>query len=113
MEPNIPEYERRAARPGVIGGAPSSWAATNEFNFGKDLMFDFLGCAQLLWSGHEPAQEELSVTIQGLLPRVRRNLSAVPFPSDYDPVVPLNIETALQTVSGAGRRSGGHEKRPG
>ena len=44
------------------------------------------------------APEELSATIQGLLPRVRRNLSAVPFPSDYDPVVPLNIESALQTA---------------
>lgn len=99
MEPNIPEYDRRAARRGIVGGAPSSWAATNEFNFGKDLMFDFLGCAQLLWSGHEPAQEELSATIQDLLPRVRRNLSAVRFPSDDDPVVPLNIESALGTTS--------------
>ena len=99
MEPNIPDYDRRAARPGVIGGTPSSWAATNEFNFGKDQMFDFLGCAQLLWSGHEPSQEELSSSIQSLLPRVRRDLSAEPFPSDYDPVVPLNIETALQKAS--------------
>ena len=99
MEPNIHEYDRRIGRRGVIGGAPSSWAATNEFNFGKDLMFEFLGCAQLLWSGHGPAQDELSAAIQSLLPRVRRNLSAVPFPSDYDPVVPLNIEPALQTAS--------------
>ena len=99
MEPNIQEFDRRAGRRGVIGGAPSSWAATNEFNFGKDLMFEFLGCVQLLWSGHEPAQDELSATIQSLLPRVRRNLSAGPFPSDYDPVIPLNIETALQTAT--------------
>jgi hypothetical protein len=99
MEPNIRDYDRRAARRGIIGGAPSSWAATNEFNFGKDQMFDFLGCAQLLWSGHEPAPEELSATIQGLLPRVLRNLSAVRFPSDDDPVVPLNIDSALQTAS--------------
>jgi len=95
MGPSIKDYERRVARPGVIGGVPSSWAATNEFNFGKDLMFDFLGCEQLLWSGRKPQLEELSTTIQGLLPRVRRNLGAAPFPSDYDPVVPLNIEPAL------------------
>ena len=43
MEPDIKDYERRASRPGIIGGVPSSWAATNELNFGKDLMFDFLG----------------------------------------------------------------------
>jgi hypothetical protein len=99
MEPNIHDYQRRATRRGVIGGVPSSWAATNEFNFGKDQMFDFLGCAQLLWFGHDAALDELSATIQGLLPRVRRNLSALPFPSDYDPVVPLSIESASQSVS--------------
>ena len=99
MEPNIHEYDRRALRRSVVGGAPSSWAATNEFNFGKDLMFEFLGCAQLLWSGHEPAQDELSETIQRLLPRVRRNLSAIPFPSDYDPVNPLPIEAVLGATS--------------
>jgi len=98
MEPNIKDYERRAARAGIIGGVPSSWAATNELNFGKDLMFDFLGCEQLLWSGHQPSLDALSGTIQSLLPRVRRNLSAEPVPSDYDPVVPVNIEAALQVT---------------
>jgi len=98
MEPDIKDYERRAAHPGIIGGAPSSWAATNELNFGKDLMFDFLGCEQLLWSGHEPSLEELSGIIQSLLPRVRRNLSAESIPSDYDPVVPVNIESALRAT---------------
>jgi hypothetical protein len=95
MQPNIQNYSRRAARAGVVGGAPSSWAATNELNFGKDLMFDLLGCAQLLWSGRQPAQDQLSETIQSLLPQVRRNLSARPFPSDSDPVVPINIQTSL------------------
>jgi hypothetical protein len=95
MQPNIQNYSRRAARGGVVGGAPSSWAATNELNFGKDLMFDFLGCAQLLWSGRQPAQDQLSQTIQSLLPQVRRNLSGKPFPSGSDPVVPINIQTSL------------------
>ena len=99
MEPHIKDYERRAPRPGVIGGVPSSWAATNELNFGKDLMFDFLGCEQLLWAGREPPLDELSGTIQRLLPLVRRNLSAGPFPSDYDPVVPLNIGSALRATA--------------
>jgi lysophospholipase L1-like esterase len=99
MEPNIPNYTRRAERRGVMGGAPSSWAATNEFNFGKDLMFDFLGCAQLLWSGQALPLNELSETIQSLLPGVRRNLSGHPFPSDYDPVVPVNIDESLSAPS--------------
>ena len=99
MEPDIKDYERRASRPGIIGGVPSSWAATNELNFGKDLMFDFLGCEQLLWSGRKPPLDELSVTIQHLMPRVRRSLSAGPFPSDFDPVVPLNMGSALQVTA--------------
>ena len=99
MEPDIKDYERRASRPGIIGGVPSSWAATNELNFGKDLMFDFLGCEQLLWSGRKPPLDGLSVTIQHLLPRVRRNLSAGPFPSDFDPVVPLNMESAIRVTA--------------
>jgi hypothetical protein len=99
MEPHIEDYERRVARRGMIGGVPSSWAATNELNFGKDLMFDFLGCEQMLWSGREPPLDELSGAIQRLLPRVRRNLSAGPIPSDYDPVVPLNIEPALRATA--------------
>ncbi|MGA3164477.1 MAG: beta-N-acetylhexosaminidase [Terriglobia bacterium] len=99
MQPNIPNYSRRAALRGVMGGAPSSWAATNEFNFGKDLMFDFLGCAQLLWSGRAAPLNELSETIQSLLPGVRRNLSSQPFPSDYDPVVPVNIDESLSAAS--------------
>ena len=41
--PAIQNYARRTARKGVLGGAPSSWAATNEYTFGKDLMHDFSG----------------------------------------------------------------------
>jgi hypothetical protein len=102
MQPSIQNYGRRAALRGVLGGAPSSWAATNELNFGKDLMFDFLGCAQLLWSGRAAPLNELSETIQSLLPGVRRNLRGQPFPSDYDPVVPVNIDESLSATSPPG-----------
>lgn len=99
FQPNIPNYGRRAARRSVMGGATSSWAAVNEFNFGKDLMFDFLGCAQLLWSTRQLPLDQLSGIVQSLLPGVRRNLSGRPFPSDDGPVVPLNIEASLNTAS--------------
>jgi len=102
MQPDIRNYGRRAALRGVIGGAPSSWAATNEINFGKDLMFDFLGCAQLLWSGQVPPLDELSQTVQGLLPGVRRHLSAEVLPSDHDPVVPVDIADALNSRTAEG-----------
>ena len=66
---NIQNYARRTARPGVIGGAPSAWAATNQYTFGKDLMMDFLGTANLMWSTHWPDEESLSKTVQSLMPR--------------------------------------------
>ena len=59
MEPGIPNYDRRANRRGLLGGAPSSWAATTEFNIGKDLLYQFLGTAAMLWSGRAPAQDDL------------------------------------------------------
>jgi hypothetical protein len=98
-EPGITNYEQRAAHKGVIGAAPSSWAATNEFTFGKDLMYSFLGCEDLVWTGSQPPQDRLSETIQNLLPGLRRNLSATPFPSDSGPVVPIRIEASLNTAS--------------
>ncbi len=50
--PEISDWDQRVKTRGLMGGAPSSWAATNEKNFGKDLIYDFLGTANLLWSDH-------------------------------------------------------------
>lgn len=86
FQPHIRDYDRRSAPGSMLGGAPSSWAATTEFNFGKDQMFDFLGCAQLLWSTQRPGWRELSESIQRMMPGVRRHLSATPLPSDAGPV---------------------------
>lgn len=94
FEPHIADFDRRAARPGILGGAPSSWAATTELNFGKDLMFDFLGCANLLWSADRPDLSKLAVIVQERLPDVRRRLSAQPLPSDDGPAVPVPVEGA-------------------
>ena len=85
FEPHIVDFDRRAGRRGILGGAPSSWAATNELNFGKDLMFDFLGCANLLWSPDRPDMNRLSLIVQELLPGIRSRLSAVPLPSRDGP----------------------------
>jgi glycosyl hydrolase family 20 len=106
FQPSIQNYSRRSSRRSVIGGAPSSWAATNEFNFGKDLMFDFLGSAQFLWSTSQPRLDQLSETVQRLLPGVRRNLSPTPFPSAYDPVVPVDIQASLNSAPPGRLRSG-------
>ena len=92
---NIQNYARRTARPSVIGGAPSSWAATNEYTFGKDLMLDFLGTANLMWSTHWPAEEPLTKIVQAMLPEVRRRLGGKALPSeDGDAAVPIDISRA-------------------
>jgi hypothetical protein len=95
LTPDFREWRRRAARKGILGGAPSSWAATTELNFGKDLMFEFLGTANLLWSSGGAEVKPLARTIQGLLPGIRRNLSAVPLPSYDCPAAPLEMGAAL------------------
>ena len=95
MEPDIVNYARRAARPSVMGGVPSAWAATTEFNMGKDMMFDILTSAWLLWAGEGPTQTEFSEAIQSLLPGIGENLSRTPLPSRFDPVEPVNIAAAL------------------
>ncbi|MDH5604629.1 MAG: beta-N-acetylhexosaminidase, partial [Cyclobacteriaceae bacterium] len=59
FKPNITNWDNRVKNIDLAGGAPSSWAATNEFNFGKDLLLDFLGCANLLWSPHTIQQLDL------------------------------------------------------
>lgn len=95
FEPDIENYGRRSDAPGVIGGAASSWAASTEANFGKDLMVDFLGVANRVWSTHWPAAGELTAMVQARMPEVRRNLSGRSTPSqDGDAVRPVAITAA-------------------
>jgi len=98
FEPGIQNYARRSARSSVTGGVPASWAATTEFNFGKDLMYDFLGCANLVWSKHWPAAGELTAMVQERMPDVRRRLSGVEPPSAAgDPVVAVQFAPGSAT----------------
>jgi hexosaminidase len=90
--PSFRDWGRRSAAPSVLGGLPSSWSATTEFNFGKDLMYDLLGCANLLWSKHWPDPKELTGVVQAQLPSIRVRLSGIAPPSaDPDPVVPVKL----------------------
>ncbi|MBI3684497.1 MAG: beta-N-acetylhexosaminidase [Acidobacteria bacterium] len=98
--PEMQNYERRSNRSSVIGGAPSSWAATTEFNFGKDLMYDFVGCANLLWSRHWPERKELPGIVQARMPQLRRRLSGLSLPSDDgDAVVPIALASHFNASS--------------
>src|SRR5436305_5806857 len=51
FRPGMDNFAERSTFPGVIGGAPSAWLATTEFNFGKDTVYEFAGCAEMVWSG--------------------------------------------------------------
>ena len=96
MEPYLQEYPERIKRSTIIGGAPSAWEATNEFNFGKDMVYSILGCSNLLWSTGALKSEQLSSIVQDSVPGLRRNLSGETPPSDVgDPVNPIDISTSF------------------
>lgn len=90
--PTISNWTERVKKFDLVGGAPSSWASTNEFNFGKDLIQDFLGCENFLWSSHIINQKELVSVVTELLPSVRSNLNISRIPSkDCDGIQPVDI----------------------
>lgn len=90
--PSIKNWEARKKREGVIGGAPSSWAATTEQNFGKDLMGYYIGCANLLWSETWLTPREYFETVERVIPGIRRDLDGRKLPSEgNDSVVPLPL----------------------
>ena len=92
--PNISNWTERIRKIDLSGGAPSSWAATNEYNFGKDLILDFMGCANFIWSSHSLNQRELAAIVTKQLPIVRANLSGKRIPSkDGDPVETIDISS--------------------
>jgi len=96
FKPNISNWDERIKGIKVTGGAPSSWAATNEFNIGKDLLIDFLGCANLVWSKHTLNLTELTEIVVELMPTVRSNLSPVRIPSeDGDPIETIDISSSF------------------
>ena len=92
--PNISNWDARVKKIDLQGGAPSSWAATNEFNFGKDLILDFLGCANFVWSKHTLSQREQLAIAQELMPSVRTRLNITRIPSrEVGEIVPVNISS--------------------
>jgi len=94
FKPNISNWDNRILNADIIGGAPSAWISTNEYTFGKDLVLDFLGCANLLWSKHTISQIDLAEYIWEQLPVVRRNFRGYDPPSVAgDPVEPVDISS--------------------
>ena len=100
MTKNVPEYEERIMTSDIIGGAPSSWAITNEYVYAREELDKFLGCAQLLWSGKQIDIGKQNKTVRRMMPSIRRNLSGKTDPSaDGDEVRPINITSHFNSGS--------------
>jgi hypothetical protein len=92
FEPDIQNYETRKKRSTLLGGAPSAWFATNEVGFGKDVMAAFLGCSNILWTGHVIEGRALSARVQSMLPGIRARLSGITPPSRTETTIaPMDI----------------------
>jgi len=102
----ISNWAERTSSKDILGGAPSSWAATTEHNFGKDHLVNYLGCANLLWSTHWPEKQVLLTKTRTLIPQIHRSLNGKWQPSqDGDAVVPVEISpqfniSRLQELNG-------------
>ena len=70
LRPDINNWDKRHDIKGLLGGAPSSWAATNEINFGKDLIVDFLGASNLLWSEYYLPLDKLAFVSESMMSQV-------------------------------------------
>jgi hypothetical protein len=94
--PAITDWNERITEFRLTGGAPSAWASTNEYTFGKDLVLDYLGCANLLWSLHVLDLRKLGETVRLMMPDVRKSFKGTRIPSeDGDPVMPVDISASL------------------
>ncbi len=92
MQNAIPEYEDRIITSDFIGGAPSSWAITNEYVYAREELDEFLGCAYSLWTGKQLDPETRHQMVRKMMPSIRRNLSGISEPSaDGDQVVSVDL----------------------
>ncbi len=96
LRPEITNWDERDKIKGVLGGAPSSWAATTEYNIGKDQLFDFLSAANLLWSEKYLPVNELALVTEPMLNGIYQSLGERILPSDDGASISaLNISSSF------------------
>ena len=92
LRADIAQWEERQNIKGLLGGAPSSWAATTEFNIGKDQLVDLLGCSNLLWSGKSIPVSRLARITDALVSDINFRFSGKKLPSQSGSrVTPVDI----------------------
>jgi hypothetical protein len=103
FRPNIAAWDERLIIKGVMGGAPSSWAGTTSLNFGKDQIFDFLGCANLLWSKHYLSVDKLALAVEPMIAGIYTSFTGKFLPSDVgSKVIPVNISSNFNSTLSEG-----------
>jgi len=92
LRADIDKWDERHNIKGLLGGAPSSWAATTEFNFGKDQLVDFLGCSNLLWSKKYVPVDILAQVTDALVSDINFRFSGKKLPSQVgSKVTPVDL----------------------
>jgi len=92
MKNEIPDYEDRITKSDFTGGAPSSWAITNEYVYAREELDEFLGCAYSLWTGKQLDPGTRHQLVRKIMPSIRKNLSGIAEPSaDGDPVASIDL----------------------
>jgi hypothetical protein len=90
--PDIENWSERSKIKGIMGGAPSSWAGTTALNFGKDQIYDFLGCANLLWSKHYLSSDKLALAVETMIGGIYTSFTGKLLPGDAgSKIIPLDI----------------------
>jgi hypothetical protein len=96
---DINEWEKRGDIKGLLGGAPSSWAATTETNFGKDQLIDFLGASNLLWSKEYLSFDKLTFISEPLISTIYTRFSGKFLPSQEGAkVTTIDISSNFNTT---------------
>jgi len=99
FSPVIENYPARSARRSLLGAAPSAWCATNEFNFGKILLGDFLSCSNLVWHGELVNGKRLSGLAQSRMPDIRSRFRGHLPPSRTESsMTPIDISVSFNTA---------------
>ena len=98
MRADINSWSDRYSIKGLLGGAPSSWAATTEFNFGKDQLVDFLGCSNLLWSEEYLPFDRLAFITDALVGDINLRFSGKLLPAQAGSrIAPVDLSPYLNS----------------